>query len=224
MVGFHRPVKLTEMTSWSTKKKRSTNVFSLFSLTIPLQRKFQALKMQRWPSCSLNHALQRSGDLKALRIHWSELRYLDLHRRSASVNHVVTSVASAVSNCNAHKFSIARRQERRITSFAMSIAKHLIWFTSLIVTSAGRNTQEKCVHPFNIRMNGHRSDLTKKTLLSVNQHFVSPGRHSLDDFGISKIYIIDHNPSWGENQRQKRESFWIRELRTLHPEGINKKT
>ena len=27
----------------------------------------------------------------------------------------------------------------------------------------------------------------------------------LDDFGRSKIYIIDHNPSWKENQRQKRE-------------------
>jgi hypothetical protein len=53
-------------------------------------------------------------------------------------------------------------------------------------------------------MNGHRSDLTKKTLLPVSQHFVSPG-HSLDDFGRSKIYIIDHNPSWKENQRQKRE-------------------
>jgi hypothetical protein len=69
---------------------------------------------------------------------------------------------------------------------------------------------------------GHSSDLTKKTLLPVSQHFVSPG-HSLDDFGRSKIYIIDHNPNWKENQRQKRESFWIRELQTLHPEGINKK-
>ena len=38
------------------------------------------------------------------------------------------------------------------------------------------------VQPFNKRMNGHRSDLTKKTLLPVSQHFVSPG-HSLDDFG-----------------------------------------
>ena len=49
-------------------------------------------------------------------------------------------------------------------------------------------------------MNGHRSDLTKKTLLPVSQHFVSPG-HSLDDFGRPKMYIIDHNPSWKENQR-----------------------
>jgi predicted lipase len=60
------------------------------------------------------------------------------------------------------------------------------------------------VHPFNKRMNGHRSDLTTKTFLPVSQHFVSPG-HSLDDFGRSKIYIIDHNLSWKENQRQKRE-------------------
>ena len=72
------------------------------------------------------------------------------------------------------------------------------------------------VQTFNKRMNGHRSDLKKKTLLPVSQHFVSPG-HSLDEFGRSKIYIIDHNPSWKENQRQKRE------LQTLHPEGINKK-
>jgi hypothetical protein len=56
------------------------------------------------------------------------------------------------------------------------------------------------VQPFNKRMNGHRSDLTKQTLLHVSQHFVSPG-HSLDDFVRSKIYIIDHNPSWKENQR-----------------------
>jgi hypothetical protein len=64
--------------------------------------------------------------------------------------------------------------------------------------------------------------LLKRPLLPVSQHFVSPG-HSLEDFGRSKIYIIGHNPSWKENQRQKKESFWIRELQTLHPEGINKK-
>ena len=43
------------------------------------------------------------------------------------------------------------------------------------------------VQPFNKRMNGHRSDLTKKTLLPVSLG------HSLVDFGRSKIYIIDHN-------------------------------
>jgi hypothetical protein len=62
----------------------------------------------------------------------------------------------------------------------------------------------------------------EKDAIARESTFVSPG-HSLDDLGRSKIYIIDHNPSWKENQRQKRESFWIRELQTLHPEGINKK-
>ena len=38
-----------------------------------------------------------------------------------------------------------------------------------------------------------------------------------------KISFIDHNPSWKENQRHTRESFWIRDLQTLLPEGINKK-
>ena len=45
-----------------------------------------------------------------------------------------------------------------------------------------------------------------KDQATVSQHFVSPG-HSLEDFGRSKIYIIDHNPSRKENQRQKKESF-----------------
>jgi hypothetical protein len=150
-------------------------------------------------------------------IHWSELRYLDLHRRSASVNHAVTSVASAVSNYNTHKCSIARWQERSTRSFAMSMAKHLMWFTSLTVTVCGSQYVGESVQPFNKRMNGHRSDITKKTLLLVSQHFVLPGTHWM-------TYIIDHNTSWKENQRQKRESFWIRELQTLHLESINKKT
>ena len=62
------------------------------------------------------------------------------------------------------------------------------------------------VQPFNKRLNGHLSDLTKKTLLPASQHFVSQG-HSLDDFGRSKMYIIYHNPSWKENQRQKKREF-----------------
>jgi hypothetical protein len=33
------------------------------------------------------------------------------------------------------------------------------------------------------------------------------GRCLKDDFGRSKIYIIDHNPSWKKNQRQKKREF-----------------
>ena len=44
------------------------------------------------------------------------------------------------------------------------------------------------VQPFNKRMNGHISDLTKKTLLPVSQHFVSSG-HSLDDFDVVVLHF-----------------------------------
>ena len=97
-----------------------------------------------------------------------------------------------------------------------------MWFTPLNVTSAGRNTREKVSNHSTKEWMDTEVTLQKKTLLPVGQHFVWPG-HSLDDFVRSKIYIIDHNPNWKENQRQKRESFWIRELQTLRPEGINKK-
>jgi hypothetical protein len=113
-------------------------------------------------------------------------------------------------------------KENKIFCNAMSIAKHLMWFYLLDCHVCGSQYVGENVQPFNKRMNGHRRDLTKKTLLPVSQHFVSPG-HSLDDFGRSNFFIIDYNLSWKENQRQKRESFWIREIQTLHPEGIHKK-
>jgi hypothetical protein len=40
----------------------------------------------------------------------------------------------------------------------------------------------------------------------VSQHFVSPG-HSLDDFDRSKIYIIDHKPSWKRIKDKKERVF-----------------
>ena len=40
----------------------------------------------------------------------------------------------------------------------------------------------------------------------MSQHFVSPG-HSLDDFGRSKMYIIDHNPCWKEKSKTEKREF-----------------
>jgi hypothetical protein len=106
------------------------------------------------------------------------------------------------------KFDLPKSSNEWIFCNAMSIAKHLMWFYLLDCHVCGSQYVGENVQPFNKRMNGHRRDLTKKTLLPVSQHFVSPG-HSLDDFGRSNFFIIDYNLSWKENQRQKRESFWI---------------
>ena len=66
------------------------------------------------------------------------------------------------------------------------------------------------------RLNGHRSDANCKPDL-----LRSTGHH--DSFGKLKVTIIDHNPKWDDKSRQERESFWIRKLKTLSPNGINEK-
>jgi hypothetical protein len=53
------------------------------------------------------------------------------------VRAAVSRPSSTVGQC---KPCGGKRQERSIRYFAMSIAKHLMWFTSLTVMSAGRNT------------------------------------------------------------------------------------
>jgi hypothetical protein len=38
-----------------------------------------------------------------------------------------------------------------------------------------------------------------------------------------EILIIEQNCLWSDFQRENRERFWIKELRVLHPDGINRK-
>ena len=85
--------------------------------------------------------------------------------------------------------NLGRGQEYLIQQYVITIVSDVRQVGCVLWVLVGESVQ-----PFNKRMNGHRSDLTKKTLSPVSQHFVSPG-HSLDDFGRSKINIIDHNPS-----------------------------
>jgi hypothetical protein len=58
--------------------------------------------------------------------------------------------------------------------------------------------------------------LQKKTFLPVSQH------SRLSDHRM-KILIIEQNCLWSDFQRENRERFWIKELRVLHPDGINRK-
>ena len=52
-------------------------------------------------------------------------------------------------------------------------------------------------YPFHKRMNRHRSDLTKKSFLPVNQHF-RLSDYSLEDFKRMKILIIEHSCLWSD--------------------------
>ncbi len=69
-----------------------------------------------------------------------------------------------------------------------------------------------------IRLNGHRSDVkTKKLDKPVAAHFNLPD-HTIDDLevmGIEKIHSND------PGRRRLRESYWIFELETMAPRGLN---
>jgi hypothetical protein len=39
----------------------------------------------------------------------------------------------------------------------------------------------------------------------------------------AEFVCADHNPKWDDKSRPERESFWIRKLKTLSPNGINEK-
>ena len=109
-----------------------------------------------------------------------------------------------VSNCNTHNHSKTTGREHKIFCNVNCKTPNVVYLLDCHV--CGLQYVGESLQSFNKRMNGHRNDLTKKTLLPVSQHFVSP-EHSFDDFGRSKIYITDHNPSWKENQRQKKRVF-----------------
>jgi hypothetical protein len=38
-----------------------------------------------------------------------------------------------------------------------------------------------------------------------------------------KTLLIEQNCLWSDFQRENRERFWIKELRVLYPDGINRK-
>ena len=73
-------------------------------------------------------------------------------------------------------------------------------------------------NPLHIHLNGHRNDIAhKRTEKPVASHFNSPG-HSLDDLRIAVLEVMR---SFDESLRRRRESYWIKQLRSLHPGGMN---
>ena len=77
------------------------------------------------------------------------------------------------------------------------------------------------------RINQHRSSIRKSSPSTlVAKHFPSPG-HTVDDIRVMPIEHIEPHPN--EIQRSidgcrcTREEFWIRELGTLDPYGLNDK-
>ena len=67
------------------------------------------------------------------------------------------------------------------------------------------------------RFREHMYDIRRKTKTSVAAHFNLP-EHSKEDL---TIMIVDQEDD--ANTLRKREKYWINELRTKAPDGINRR-
>ena len=80
--------------------------------------------------------------------------------------------------------------------------------------------------PANIRINKHRDDCKIATSIDIDQHFRSPG-HTFNKhatFTISeRLNTCTKTKLEGREILETREDFWIMELQTLKPRGLNAK-
>ena len=81
--------------------------------------------------------------------------------------------------------------------------------------------------PMNIRINNHRKDVKNPQSIPVCQHFAQPDHSFNRDAKFTLIESI-RNKSYNKTamtlKLKERENFWMRELKTLQPYGLNKDT
>ena len=88
-------------------------------------------------------------------------------------------------------------------------------------TQCGKQYVGETKRALNERMNGHRSDWTKRRFQRspVAEHFHLQNH----DFNSHvSLCCIDHDAQWSDDTRKARENYWIRRLNTMQPHGINK--
>jgi hypothetical protein len=133
---------------------------------------------------------------------------------------VETNAANVVDICNTRYRILVRSPENSTKYFVLCKSANIMYILECSICGLQYVGESK--QPFHKRLNGHRSDLTKKPFLHVNQHF-GLSDHNLEDFNKMKILVIEQNCLWSYFQRENRERFWIKELRVLYPDGINRK-
>ena len=78
--------------------------------------------------------------------------------------------------------------------------------------------------PMNIRCNKHRNDVFREEAIQVCQHFKQPGHNFNRDAKITIIEELKNKDRSLKTMRkilEQREDFWIKKLKTLHPDGFN---
>ena len=140
------------------------------------------------------------------------------------------------SSCDKDKRSKCCKQVVNTTKFKSSITKRTYnirekmhckdtWLVYLL-------TCMKCLiqytgkteWPFNQRLNKHRFDVNQEVGPAVDKHFALPGHNFERDARfilIEKLKNLNGDKDTLRKRIKTRENFWIKELETLHPRGLN---
>ena len=98
---------------------------------------------------------------------------------------------------------------------------YTLWNVGSAVSNTLRNLINK---KFNIRMNNHRKDANRENEPQIVQHFKLPshnfGQHARFTL-IEQLENVNTHKDLATLQLKKRDDFWIQNLKTLHPYGLN---
>jgi hypothetical protein len=135
--------------------------------------------------------------------------------------HVETNTANVVDICNTcHRIPV-RSPENRTTYFVLLIARVHILFTVWRVQCVASNSLASLSSP------STNAWMDTLVTLQTSNFFVcastSDSLTTVSKILTMKILVIKQNCLWNDFQRQNRERFWIKELRVLHPDDINRK-
>ena len=170
-------------------------------------------------------------------------------RRSRNLQDLIggtTILNNKVVRLNLSKGSSSRCNK----GYGSKCCKQVMHTTSFISTKTGRTysirekmnckmawllylcTSRKCLvqykgnteWPFNQRLNKHRFDVPVPGAPQIDQHFNQAGHDFDRDAEFTLIENLKNLEGDKETKRKRikaRENFWIKELKTLHPDGLN---
>lgn len=121
---------------------------------------------------------------------------------------------------------IRSSQSKRSYTLSKLATKATCQTTNVIycITCSGCNKQYigETKRTFKIRISEHLADIRLKRDKPVANHFNRP-EHNMTLVNYQVVEVINRDPSLDTTTvfRRQRESFWIAQLRTLQPQGIN---
>ena len=119
------------------------------------------------------------------------------------------------STVTGRKYQIINHTSNPLTCSSKNII-YLITCSRCGIQYVGETSQK-----LNLRMNNHRTAIRKEKNTLIVEHFMDNGGCDISHLIVQPIEQISCTSTDAKSLRLARETFWIKELRTLTPYGLN---